>query len=204
MSDQTPSRGEQTRNQITATAYQLFLGQGYHGTSMRQIAEQAGIALGGIYNHFDNKEAIFCNVLQTYHPLHEILPDLTAVQASSLEQFVRYCAQRMVASITGRADFLNLIFIELVEFNAAHLPGLLETLLPQVTLLSQRLGRWQDELRPIPPLVLARAFIGLFFSYVMTELVISRQALPGARPAALDQFVDIYLHGILAGGSNHD
>ncbi len=42
------SKGELTRASILEGAYQLFLQQGYHGTSMRQIAEEAGIALGGI------------------------------------------------------------------------------------------------------------------------------------------------------------
>lgn len=53
------SKGELTRESILEGAYQLFLRQGYHGTSMRQIAEEAGIALGGIYNHFSGKEEIF-------------------------------------------------------------------------------------------------------------------------------------------------
>ena len=53
----SPSRGERTRAEIIQAAHDLFIQQGYHGTSMRQIAGQAGIALGGLYNHFESKEA---------------------------------------------------------------------------------------------------------------------------------------------------
>ena len=45
-------KGEHTRGSIINAAHSLFANQGYAATSMRQIAEEAGLALGGIYNHF--------------------------------------------------------------------------------------------------------------------------------------------------------
>jgi AcrR family transcriptional regulator len=51
MDQEELTQGEQTKSEITQVAYRLFLEQGYHGTSMRQIAQNSGIALGGIYNH---------------------------------------------------------------------------------------------------------------------------------------------------------
>jgi len=47
-----PTKGETTRLTIEDAAVELFMEHGYHATSMRQIAERAGLALGGIYNHF--------------------------------------------------------------------------------------------------------------------------------------------------------
>ena len=44
---------------------------------------------------------------------------------------------------------------------------------------------------------LVRAFVGVFFSYVMTELLISKQPTVERDPDALHDFVDIYLHGVL-------
>ncbi|MBI3241616.1 MAG: TetR family transcriptional regulator, partial [Chloroflexi bacterium] len=38
------SKGEQTYAAIIEAAYALFLKKGYHGTSMRQIAERADLA----------------------------------------------------------------------------------------------------------------------------------------------------------------
>ncbi|HEC62584.1 MAG TPA: TetR/AcrR family transcriptional regulator [bacterium] len=40
-------------------AFNLFLERGYHGNSMRQIAQEVNIALGGIYNHFSAKDENF-------------------------------------------------------------------------------------------------------------------------------------------------
>jgi AcrR family transcriptional regulator len=53
------SKGEQTRHSILSAAYSLIIRQGYAATSMRQIAEKSGLALGGIYNHFSSKEEVF-------------------------------------------------------------------------------------------------------------------------------------------------
>ena len=40
-------KGEITRQTIEDAAIELFMEQGYHATSMRQIAKRAGISLGG-------------------------------------------------------------------------------------------------------------------------------------------------------------
>jgi AcrR family transcriptional regulator len=48
--------------------------QGYHATSMRQIADRAGLALGGIYNHFKSKDEIFEAIIVDKHPYKKILP----------------------------------------------------------------------------------------------------------------------------------
>jgi hypothetical protein len=42
-----------------------------------------------------------------------------------------------------------------------------------------------------------RTFLGLFFSYVMTELLMGQQMPEAMKQGALDHFVDIFLHGIL-------
>ena len=42
------SKGERTRATILAVAYNLFVTTGYHGTSMRLIADGAGLVVGGV------------------------------------------------------------------------------------------------------------------------------------------------------------
>ncbi len=41
----------------------LFVAQGYSGTTLRQIAAEAGIKAGSIYHHFDSKDDLFVAVL---------------------------------------------------------------------------------------------------------------------------------------------
>lgn len=51
-------KGELTRNTILESALQLFRDKGFDATTMRDIAAQAGLALGAAYYYFDSKDAI--------------------------------------------------------------------------------------------------------------------------------------------------
>jgi AcrR family transcriptional regulator len=195
MSDLVYDKAETKKADIIKAAYHLFMKHGYHGTSMRQIAQDAEIALGGIYNHFNSKEEIFIAVIKQYHPFFDVIPVINQSKGETIEEIIRDAARRMVAGLGNRKDFFNMMFIELVEFNGEHVPELFQLFFPQVRDFAERFFKDNDQLRPVPIYVLARAFIGLFFSFYITELLIGKQ-LP-VQDHALDYFVDIFLHGIL-------
>jgi AcrR family transcriptional regulator len=46
------------REAILDAALACFVGRGFHGTAIPEIAERAGIAAGTIYHYFDSKEAL--------------------------------------------------------------------------------------------------------------------------------------------------
>lgn len=199
MNNDPVKKSDTTQSLIIESAYRLFLKKGYHGTSMRRIAAEAGIALGGIYNHFSSKEEIFREVLLHHHPYYDIMPALMAARGETLEELIRDAARLMIANLDDRLDFINLLFIELVEFNARHVPELFNTIFPEVLKFGERIAARSANLKPIPIPVLVRAFIGLFFSYLMTEVLIGRHLPPEWRDNALDHFIDIFLYGVLAG-----
>lgn len=52
-----------TKDRIVETALELFSQRGYDGVSIREIARAVGIRESSIYNHFDNKKAIFDGIV---------------------------------------------------------------------------------------------------------------------------------------------
>ena len=199
MSLTTPTRGEHTRSEILQAAYNLFIKQGYHGTSMRQIAHQASLALGGLYNHFSSKEQVFEAVFLTYHPYHQVLPLIESAEGENLEEVVKDALGRIIQAIEDRPDFMNLMFIELVEFKSAHIHELFTTLFPRGMQIMQHLvSAYPQQIRPIPGPMVLRTFFGLFFGYYLTEIALAPVSPLEFREQALQQFADIYLHGILA------
>ena len=191
------SRGERTRRAILDGSYRLIIRQGFAATSMREIAAQSHVALGGIYNHFGSKEEIFRAIIEERHPFLQVLPVLRSVEGETVEEFVRNAARTLVQQLERHPDFLNLMLIEIVEFKARHVPALFRKFLPQTAPLARRLAPLQGSVRGIPAPVLARAFLGMFFSYYITGVLVGRAMPPAMSANAMDHFVDIFLHGVL-------
>jgi len=77
-------RNEQRIAQILQAALQCFLVKGFHQTSMRDIAQAAGVSLGNLYNHFPGKEAIILAVAVAES--EELAPLLQRLAASEGER----------------------------------------------------------------------------------------------------------------------
>jgi len=197
MADQSQTKGERTYQAILDAAYSLFIEQGYAATSMRQIAKQAGMAPGSIYNHFSSKDEIFEAILHERHPFLQILPILNSIEGSSVEEFVHAAAHTLVDQLGHHPDVLNLMLTEIVEFRGEHVPLMFGNLVPRVYPLVQKIRRLNGEMRQIPPYVLVRAFVGMFFSYYITGALLGRAMPAQMQTNALDHFVDIFLHGVL-------
>jgi AcrR family transcriptional regulator len=191
-------KGERTRSSIMAAAHRLFLSKGYSATSMRAIADESGLALGGIYNHFANKEEIFEAILIARHPFQDMVPALQAAQGKTVEELVQDAARQMLTGLGQRRDVLHIMFIEWVEFEGKHVPQLRDEFYERVMEFGQRMAAYKGKLRPIPVPILIRVFVGLLFSYYMTETFMNKTNQAKYRREAFDDFVDIYLHGILA------
>jgi len=57
---------ERKKERIEDAAKQLFIRQGFHATSMRNIAARAGTSLGNLYNYYPTKEAILGSIISKY------------------------------------------------------------------------------------------------------------------------------------------
>lgn len=54
---------ENSRSNILDSAFELFAKQGFHSTSITQIATKAGVAKGLIYNYFEKKEDLMYAII---------------------------------------------------------------------------------------------------------------------------------------------
>jgi AcrR family transcriptional regulator len=74
-------------------AGELFAQKGYRATTVREIADAAGILSGSLYHHFDSKESIGDEILSGF--MNEVLTDYRAAVDSDagprevIEQIVR-------------------------------------------------------------------------------------------------------------------
>ncbi|NKE60239.1 TetR/AcrR family transcriptional regulator [Lentzea sp. PSKA42] len=54
------------RQELLALAAQMFADRGYGQTTVRDIADAAGILSGSLYHHFDSKESMVDEILRTF------------------------------------------------------------------------------------------------------------------------------------------
>ncbi|HEX2818480.1 MAG TPA: TetR/AcrR family transcriptional regulator [Phenylobacterium sp.] len=72
---------EATRNRVIAAARELFDTQGYHGTTIREIASLAGVSVGSVFTTFSSKDDVLSQVMQDrldglYAELDRVMPHL--------------------------------------------------------------------------------------------------------------------------------
>jgi AcrR family transcriptional regulator len=153
-----------------------FIARGYAATRLDDVANRAGVAKGTIYLHFEDKEALFQELIRTaLVPLIGRLaappPTGSSVRAA-LESFAETFAQEVVA--TRRGDIVRLIIAEGARFPAvadfyyrevvargmAGMRGLLELAIARGEIRNEALARFPQIV--VAPAIVAVIWQGLF------------------------------------------
>src|SRR5690242_12894910 len=103
-------RAEDTRHRIYDSALELFREKGFEPTTMRDIAEKAGVALGGAYYYFASKEAI---VLEFYREMQEAIHEdlLQALQGErKLKDRIRCILEKRIELLAPNRKFCDALF----------------------------------------------------------------------------------------------
>lgn len=74
--EQPPDAGRDRRELIRLAAVELFARHGYRGTTVRAIAERAGVDPALVMYHYGSKENVFSTVIRETMRAEELLPEL--------------------------------------------------------------------------------------------------------------------------------
>lgn len=55
---------KETKDRIRTAAVRVFARDGFDRSNVRSVAEEAGIAVGSIYNHFESKDALLISIFK--------------------------------------------------------------------------------------------------------------------------------------------
>jgi AcrR family transcriptional regulator len=119
------AKGEDRRQRILAVAQRLMTRNGGRGTTLSQIAQEAGVTTAGLLHHFESKEQLLHAVLDARDADDMAHVDMTGDVVEQLER---------VTDRFGRAPDLIGLFTVLLS----------ENLNPDAPLHDRFLGRYQD------------------------------------------------------------
>jgi AcrR family transcriptional regulator len=197
------ARTKRSRAQILDAALKLFSRRGYHGTSIRDIAEAARASTGNVYHQFPDKEAIFIALIEQYlalisspdHPFNQAL--IAGAFPDDLEAMARAVRQ----SVEAYRDHSVLVYVDAVEFDGKHLTRLFGEMADRFQAFLTQYGPTLrlDRLRPgVSPLTAIMVVTRFFFQYFAVEVAFRVPNHFGKdSAAAIKDIVDVLKFGII-------
>jgi AcrR family transcriptional regulator len=197
---------EKNREKIEAAALRLFIRRGFYGTSVRDIAQEAGVSLGNIYNYYRTKEQVFSSLVRRYGArmgdLQQNLlsPLLGKLDAAALQRLAR-AVRRIVYQ---EPDYWRLMYIDVTEFENRHFAHIFRDLSRTLLKMMPAQARTRNGLRPgIDASLAFTAIYQQFFTYFLVEKLFGgKQHLGMPDDRAIAQLIEIYTRGALAGQGN--
>ncbi len=188
------------RNAILDAAEHVFAREGFHGARIQDIADHARIAVGTVYNHFEQKEDVLHALLEDR--LGQMLENLAPrpTDPEPFDQKLTSCIERTLRFVGQHRDFHQIaldcgIFAKgtaatssmLGDKPVTHFERFRGTMLALVNE-----GISCGALRPMDPVRLARMLGGLLRAFTIGAVI--EQNLPNLEGEA-PFIVDLFLNG---------
>jgi AcrR family transcriptional regulator len=186
---------DNTTDKILEAARDLIEGQGFSATSMRQIAENAGIGKATIYHHFKDKNALFLALLDKAGKDLRFDPASFADEPDP-HQRIQKVTHSCLSFLAGMMDLMNIARREVPEARA-KLQLENDTVFRELAVaLSQSIQQGVDAkiFRPVDPRQTARILFAMIQgTYAMSYLAGTRIASPEKTAQAI---LDIFFQGL--------
>jgi AcrR family transcriptional regulator len=171
---QREEKSERSRRLVLDSALRLFSTRGYRATSVRDIAEAAGVSTGNLYHHFPDKEAIFRTLLDEYREIvaSEQFPMYRALQRGDFPDNLEDLGYAARDSVRQYRRYMLLIFVDVIEFDGTHIREFYKGLAKRfVDLVTEHPGI-QPRLRENVSASSAMHMVGrLFINYFQLEIL---------------------------------
>ena len=187
------------RSRILEAALKTFGERGFYGTTMEDVAAEAGITKGTIYWYFKNKEELFSGIIDRYSPLPTIVKFITEVTHLDDEEVLTQVATIFYEALEDRVDYFRVLFFEVQMFpQQAELvfTRYVSKLLGSFSYyLQQKMAKGEFNKRE--PFLTTQAFFGTFILHFLAKRIISEHLpLSFSKEQVIQEFVHLFLWGV--------
>jgi len=156
------------RQQILTTAKGLLIEHGYHGLSMRQIAEAVGVSKAALYYHFKDKEEILLAILVAYLEEIEAVIDSVEAESTNSRERVLMLIESVLSQPAEERAVIRLSSQEMAQLSAparaTFIRAYHDKFINKIRSLLQA-GMNGGNLRPMDPNVATWTLLGMMYPY---------------------------------------
>ena len=102
------------REQIIEAATRVFAQKGFRRATTREVAREAGISEGTIYNYFEDKDALLMAILQRLNETERRAEDFEEGMATDFEGFLRDYLSRRMSLIWENREVFRVVLSEML------------------------------------------------------------------------------------------
>jgi AcrR family transcriptional regulator len=191
-------KSAEKRRILEDAALRLFLRSGFNGVGLRDLAAEAGVSLGNVYNHFSSKDALFASLVDRLYadfaaatePLAQFLA--TASLPADLQRF----GEVMGSMLDRHRDYMTLVYVDIAEFGGVHVRPHYEQLAARFGAAvpakgRSKLPRWAD-----PGVVFTLVYLQYATHFVVERLIGARGYLGLDDKEAIQAIAKLFTLGL--------
>ena len=189
---------EERREMLLDAALAIISRDGFDRATMAEIAENAGMAKGTVYNYFETKEDILTALLrERAQQFEHVLEDDTVPPRTALTAIAEVF---LAETVDNHPELARLVLLESPRF-----PDLAREMLGRMLQAGNRtVARYLERqaaaghVRPLrQPEATSMSFFGMLVSYILVkDILAGPEMLPAPRQDYITEIVDIFLSGI--------
>ncbi len=186
------------RKQILEAAIKVFANNGFYNSKVEEIANEANVGKGTVYEYFNSKQDLFQEMLKYIHNIYftEFMADISHIP--SLKEKLIYLIKSHLDFIIERKEMAKVFLSEHPPIDEKLKKWLLEKEKEKMLLLETYLQESMEkkEIRSVEPRLTANMIAGVI-NYVGSCIIVSKEELTADDVIDLpSKAVDFLFHGL--------
>jgi TetR/AcrR family fatty acid metabolism transcriptional regulator len=186
------------KHQILDAAARVFASKGFHAATIKDVARDAGIADGTIYNYFDNKTALLFAIFERMRDTLQPRAVFAELRPDDVRGAVRAFVSLPLMALRGdNFDLFRIVMSEIMVNDALRTQYAQQVLAPTLSIADIAFQHWADQglirtaAGPLVVRALSGMVMGLMLQHIMGDELLRTQwdTLP-------DTLTDLIMQGI--------
>jgi TetR/AcrR family fatty acid metabolism transcriptional regulator len=191
---------KQRKQQIFDASLKVFSKKGFDQTTIPDIAEEAGVAVGTIYNYYQSKHDLLLSIIKSYIVTESLLSLLEQPPQTDAPSFFSSLINERLSIGLDNTDALQLLMSEIRRNPELRRQYIEQVVVPTINLLEKYMESsvTQDTFRSLNVPIIVRALVGLIIGLSIISSIEGEQGLLRSIPRheLVAEITKIILEGI--------